>query len=34
MVFAPDVLGIDLKFLTVLGDALPSNFGFGHLKLG
>jgi hypothetical protein len=26
----PDVLGIDLQFLTGPGDALPSNFGFGH----
>jgi hypothetical protein len=30
MILVPDVLGINLQFLTVLGDALPTDLGFGH----
>jgi hypothetical protein len=30
---APDVLRIDLEFLSVLGRALPTDFSFGHGKI-
>ena len=28
--FAADVLGVNLKFLAVVGDAFPTDFCFGH----